>query len=535
MEQPRTVPLTQALEYLLDADRVFVRLALSRGDDDRTVLRCLVVEVLPKLWLASHDQELLGPWLRDQQMFECRTALFYCGLRKSDEIRHWFDHPDNCALTGFDARPGYSDRRVGFTLPTLYDQATRWSYHSYEESPLRTIPYPCTLYSMSMQSGQTTNAHNNDDEALVGEDGEDFPSFRAARAELIFGAAGQGQEYQRDDLIAVRVVDARGWLQAVQLKPDRVAVTVAGLDAIKGGYVVVQGEGFRDKQQVFTNHATLKRPPHITDHIEIRLLGNGVVWDKATIANPRHPYLHTSPQVNIEPGSFTEPDTTTRESAIGVALARDYLGYSAGTEIVSPQSVGVHQLASQPPNDPMSPRERSPRVLRVAVVSPGDVQKERNVLDAVVAEINDGIAGHLGLDLKLWRWEKDAYPDFHGEGAQGHIDQLMRVKDADIVLGIFWTRFGSPVADAKSGTEHELRLAYASWKETRSPHIMLYFNEQARKPKDIDLTQLQAVIEFKHEMQGKALVRPYPNSSKFADIVRKDLTALLRQNYGQGA
>jgi hypothetical protein len=32
----------------------------------------------------------------------------------------------------------------------------------------------------------------------------------------------------------------------------------------------------------------------------------------------------------------------------------------------------------------------------------------------------------------------------------------MQIADSDVVVGIFWKRFGTPTRDAQSGTEHEL-------------------------------------------------------------------------------
>ena len=47
------------------------------------------------------------------------------------------------------------------------------------------------------------------------------------------------------------------------------------------------------------------------------------------------------------------------------------------------------------------------RILRIVVASPGDVQAERNVLPAVIDELNNGIARDRGLRLELSRWETD--------------------------------------------------------------------------------------------------------------------------------
>jgi hypothetical protein len=45
------------------------------------------------------------------------------------------------------------------------------------------------------------------------------------------------------------------------------------------------------------------------------------------------------------------------------------------------------------------------------------------------------------------------------EGPQGLIDERMKIDEADVVIGIFWKRFGTPTSNAASGTEHELRRA----------------------------------------------------------------------------
>src|SRR5438445_804528 len=99
----------------------------------------------------------------------------------------------------------------------------------------------------------------------------------------------------------------------------------------------------------------------------------------------------------------------------------------------------------------------SPRELSIVVASPGDVHDERDALERVAAELNRGIALDRNLHIKILRWETDAYPGFHVEGAQGAIDSVLRIQDSDIVVGIFWKRFGTPTGDASSGTEHELR------------------------------------------------------------------------------
>src|SRR5437016_10654475 len=103
------------------------------------------------------------------------------------------------------------------------------------------------------------------------------------------------------------------------------------------------------------------------------------------------------------------------------------------------------------------------QILRVVVASPRDVQPERNILEEVAEELNRGIAKDRSLHIEVSRWETDAFPGFHVEGPQGWIDSVLQIEDCDLLIGIFWRRFGTPIADAKSGTEHEFRKAYEAW------------------------------------------------------------------------
>jgi hypothetical protein len=106
--------------------------------------------------------------------------------------------------------------------------------------------------------------------------------------------------------------------------------------------------------------------------------------------------------------------------------------------------------------------DKDRRVLRVVVASPGDVARERDAVARVFDEINRGVARDKDVVFEVWRWETDAYPAFHPEGPQPVIDLQLRIADCDLLVGVFWKRFGTPTADAASGTEHEIRLAHAA-------------------------------------------------------------------------
>jgi len=172
------------------------------------------------------------------------------------------------------------------------------------------------------------------------------------------------------------------------------------------------------------------------------------------------------------------------------------------------------------------------RILRVVVASPGDVQPERDVLPEILSELNSGVAEDRRLRLELSRWETDTYPSFHPEGPQAVIDCSLSIADCDVLIGIFWKRFGTPVNDAQSGTEHEFRLAYESWKRKGRPQIQFYFNQKAYAPKtEEEIAQWGKVLHFQKHFPKEGLWWPYNGKRQFEGLVRKHLTQFLRHRF----
>jgi len=172
----------------------------------------------------------------------------------------------------------------------------------------------------------------------------------------------------------------------------------------------------------------------------------------------------------------------------------------------------------------------SHKLLRLVLASPADVLVERNTVSQVVEELNRGVAELVGLRLEVARWETDAYPGFHADGPQGLIDSILKITDADVLIGIFWKRFGTPVSDAGSGTEHEFRTAYKSWKKRQRPQIMMYFSQKSYTPKaKTETDQWGKVLDFQSNFPKEGLWWPYKNRQEFEKILRETLTNYLKR------
>jgi bifunctional DNA-binding transcriptional regulator/antitoxin component of YhaV-PrlF toxin-antitoxin module len=154
--------------------------------------------------------------------------------------------------------------------------------------------------------------------------------------------------------------------------------------------------------------------------------------------------------------------------------------------------------------------------LRVVLASPGDVKAERNGFARLVDQINNDTGRRAGVQFELWTWETDAKPGFHPEGPQGGIDQVLRIEECDLFVGIFWNRIGTPTPAGKTGTEHEFATAYTTWKKTKRPEILFYFNQ---KPSNLsskkDLRQRSKVLDFKKRFPKEGLSWSYTGRAEF--------------------
>lgn len=178
------------------------------------------------------------------------------------------------------------------------------------------------------------------------------------------------------------------------------------------------------------------------------------------------------------------------------------------------------------------PMSEQVKKLRIVVASPGDVLRECETVSKVLEELNKGVAADRGLLLEAIRWETDTYPGFHPEGPQGLIDPILRIEDSDVVIGIFWKRFGTPVKDAGSGAEHEFKLAYEGWRQKQQPEVMVYFNQKPYRPQSKEETdQWGRVLEFREAFPKEGLWWPYKKTTEFEWLLRTHLTNFLRSKF----
>ena len=165
--------------------------------------------------------------------------------------------------------------------------------------------------------------------------------------------------------------------------------------------------------------------------------------------------------------------------------------------------------------------------IRVFVASPGDVAQERKLVGDVARSLTT-ICAERGVHFDVQVWETDVRPRLHADGPQGPINQDLPVESFDIVVGIFWKRFGTPMPDQNNeiGTEYELRRAIKAGLATGKPEVVVFFNETPYKARSVDeLDQEKRVLQFRAELKG--LKPEYLGPEDFEKQIREYLIKYL--------
>ncbi len=161
------------------------------------------------------------------------------------------------------------------------------------------------------------------------------------------------------------------------------------------------------------------------------------------------------------------------------------------------------------------------RVYRILIASPSDVEEEREVVVRVIQEWNDLYSYSRKVVLLPLRWETHAAPEY-GTRPQEVINRAT-VDQCDMLVGIFWTRIGSPTGVAESGTLEEIERAGNAGKP-----VMLYFSKVAIDPDTIDHVQNEKLRQFKAKSYPMGLIESYKSIIEFRDKFAKQVELKVR-------
>lgn len=169
--------------------------------------------------------------------------------------------------------------------------------------------------------------------------------------------------------------------------------------------------------------------------------------------------------------------------------------------------------------------QKTVRLIRVFVASPGDVSAERSRVVDVIKRVNERHALGEGILLHPWLWEMDATPDVGR--VQGIINPAL--DSAAVVVLILWNRMGSPSGAAASGTLEEFERALQRRKATGAwPRILVYYCERpSNLSSDEDIEQKRSVNQFKKAHAFDVLAATFNKTDEFETKLESHLDAVV--------
>jgi len=164
--------------------------------------------------------------------------------------------------------------------------------------------------------------------------------------------------------------------------------------------------------------------------------------------------------------------------------------------------------------------ENKKRHLRILVASPGDVDRERKIIEELIEDWNIRNSTDRNMLLEAVLWEKHAASENRGKG-DGPQEVITRqiVDDCDCAIGIFWNRIGTPTRIAAGGAVEEVLRMLTVLKRP----VMLYFSNLPIARNKVDKGQEAKLEEFRALMKKDGLVWEYENRATFRKLLARHL------------
>lgn len=162
-------------------------------------------------------------------------------------------------------------------------------------------------------------------------------------------------------------------------------------------------------------------------------------------------------------------------------------------------------------------------VIQIMIASPGDVTVERNIVREEIAKWNYINSLINNIVLLPMGWETHSSPEL-GERPQELINKRI-LKNCDILIGIFWTRLGTPTGKEKSGTVEEIKEHVDAGKPA-----MIYFSSHPVNPSKVNHEQYAAVQSLKDSYRPTGLIEEYENIEQFREKIGRQIQFCIDNN-----
>lgn len=148
---------------------------------------------------------------------------------------------------------------------------------------------------------------------------------------------------------------------------------------------------------------------------------------------------------------------------------------------------------------------------KVFIASPDDVISERDIIEKEINKISIP-----KVRLKVIRWENDL-PSTSGTKPQDLINNFL-LDECDLLVGLFWTKFGKKTKNADSGTVEEIEKFILN----RKP-VILYFFDKPVNPLSINSEDIEKIKQFREKYKDNGIYKVLNSNEYLIDNIRKDI------------
>lgn len=164
----------------------------------------------------------------------------------------------------------------------------------------------------------------------------------------------------------------------------------------------------------------------------------------------------------------------------------------------------------------------------VFIASPSDVAWARAQVRQTVHAWNEIHAKHSAAVLLPVGWESSSAPNM-GKPAQELINEKL-LSDADILVGVFWTKLGTPTAEYDSGTVEEIERHIEAGRPT-----LLYFCAEPVALDSVNRDEYDRLVEFKKACREGGQYHTFDSPAQFAEDFNRHLSMHMNDLMGASA
>lgn len=158
-----------------------------------------------------------------------------------------------------------------------------------------------------------------------------------------------------------------------------------------------------------------------------------------------------------------------------------------------------------------------PYSIALLISSPRDVLAQRDLIEKCCVNWNRGHGREQKRIVQTLRWERDM-PTTSNAVPQEVTDEVL-VKNSDLLVAIFWTRFGTPTGTFESGTLGEI----SRFIDSNRPAIIYFYTKKVELGKIVP-EQLTKINNFKKKYKNQGIYRDIKNDKELEEHFMKDLT-----------